>query len=89
MHRRGWCVETLLRYVGAALVAVVFLLGYNWTAVTGWQIGRDLRDYSQALRRAECGIAEKERLRNQAEKIDDDLRRGKCIGWLRCARRIR
>lgn len=74
---------TLLRYVGAALVIVVALLAYNWTALTGWQVGRDLRDYSQAIRRAECGIAEKERLLDQVEKIEDELGRGRCIGWLR------
>ena len=76
-------MASLLRNVGAALVVVVALLGYNWTALTGWQIGRDLRDYSQAIRHSECGIAEKERLLDQVEKIEDDLRRGRCIGWLR------
>ena len=79
-------MASLLRNVGAALVVVVVLLGYNWTALTGWQVRCDLRDYSQAIRRAECGIAEKERLLDQVEKIDDDLRRGRCIGWLRCPR---
>ena len=76
-------MASLLQYVGAALVLVVVLLGYNWTAFTGWQVRRDLRDYSQAIRHAECSIAEKERLLDQVEKIEDDLRRGRCIGWLR------
>ena len=52
-------------------------------ALTGWQVRCDLRDYSQAIRHSECGIAEKEHLLDQVERIDDDLRRGRCIGWLR------
>ena len=76
-------MASLLQYAGAALVVVVVLLAYNWTALTGWQVRCDLRDYSQAIRRAECGIAEKERLLDQVETIEDDLRRGRCIGWLR------
>ena len=74
---------SLLRYVGAALVLVVVLLGYNGTALTGWQVRCDLRDYSQAIRHSECSTAEKERLLDQVEKIEDNLRRGRCIGCLR------
>ena len=34
MRANGWCIETLLQYVGAALIVVVVLLGYNWTALS-------------------------------------------------------
>ena len=74
---------SLLQSVGAALVVVIALLGYNWTALTGWQVGRDLRDCSQAIRHAQYSIAEEERLLDQVEKTEDDLWRGRCIGWLR------
>jgi hypothetical protein len=76
-------MEKTLQYIGVALVVGTVVLVYQWSAITGYWIRCDLRDYAHTIRHCECSIQEKEQLLDQVEKIEDNLQRGRCIGWLR------
>lgn len=72
----------MLQCIATMLGVAVVLLAYNWSAITNWQIRRDLRDYSQAIRHSGCSLTEKEELLDQVEAIEDGLDKGRSIGWL-------
>lgn len=75
-------LRSLLQCFAIVLGVAVALLAYNWSAVTNWQIRRDLLDYSEVIRHSGCSLAEKEELLDQVEAIEDCLEEGKGIGWL-------
>jgi hypothetical protein len=76
-------LRSAVQFLATAPVVAVALVAYNWQAITSWQVRRDLRDYSQAIRHADCVLAQKEQLLDQVEALEDHLRKGQCIGWLR------
>jgi preprotein translocase subunit SecD len=61
-------------------VILILLLVVNWSNVSHFQIGMDLRGYARAVRQSDMNLGEKEHLLDVIERIEDRLKSGQQIG---------
>jgi hypothetical protein len=73
------------RVLGITIVALVLLFWLRG-AIVATLIRSDLQDCGQAVRRAEITLADKERLLDRIEFIEDRLNQGDPLGYLRWRR---
>lgn len=79
-------LENIVSAVVGITVVVVVLLVWQWVAVVRTLIRSDLQEYGQAVRRAGITLADKERLLDHIDSVEDRLEQGKSIGYLRWRR---
>jgi hypothetical protein len=79
-------LENIVSAVVGVTVVVLVLLVWQRAAVERILIRSDLQDYGQAVRRAGIALADKERLLDHIDSVEDRLEQGKSIGYLRWRR---
>jgi hypothetical protein len=69
-------LESVLAFcqLGLALLVVLFLIAaINWQRITSFMMEKDLRHYAQSVRVAEIELADKERLLDLIEGLEDRI----------------
>jgi hypothetical protein len=85
-------LRTVLRYLGVVVLVLMAAVLADFANIKAWWVAADLSEYARVIRHADCPLEEKERLLDRVEALEDCLRHGSTIGflrWQRCNRAVR
>ena len=71
----------IAQFILLCLVILIVLVAVNWSAVSRFKIGSDLRGYARAVRQSNLMLDDKERLLDVIERIEDRIKSGEQISW--------
>ena len=73
-------LRTIAQILTLCAVILILLVVVNWSGVSLFQIGMDLRGYARAVRQSDMNLGDKERLLDVIERLEDRLKSGQQIG---------
>ena len=73
-------LRTIAQVLTLCAVILILLLVLNFSGVSRFQIGMDLRGYARVVRQSDLNLHNKERLLDVIERLEDRLKSGQQIG---------